>query len=150
MESQNFTATILVEQSPAEVFKAINDPRAWWSESIEGSTAKLNEEWNYHFGDNHRSKMKTIETTPDKKVVWLVEENYFKNVKDQSEWVGNKITFEISKHSDKTKLVFTQIGLVPTYDCYKSCDCAWTGFVEKSLYSLITTGKGQLTWHQEK
>jgi uncharacterized protein YndB with AHSA1/START domain len=118
MESQNFTATILVEQSPAEVFKAINNPRAWWSDSIEGSTDKINEEWNYHFGDSHRSKMKTIESTPDKKVVWLVEENYFKNAKDQSEWVGNKITFEISKQGDKTKLLFTQIGLVPTYNCY--------------------------------
>jgi uncharacterized protein YndB with AHSA1/START domain len=150
MENQNFTTTILVAQSPAEVFKAVNNPRAWWSESIEESTDKLNNEWNYHFADNHRSKMKTIEMVPDQKVVWLVEENYFKNAKDQSEWVGNKITFEISKQGNKTKLVFTQIGLVPTYDCYKSCEWAWTGFVEKSLQSLIATGKGQLTWYEEK
>ena len=57
--------------------------------------------------------MKTIEMIPDKKVVWLVEENYFKNAKDQSEWIGNKIVFEISKQGNKTQLVFTQIGLVP-------------------------------------
>ena len=148
MENRNFTTTILVEQSPAEVFKAINNPRAWWSEDIEGNTDKLNEEWNYHFGDNHRSKMKTIEIVSEQKIVWLVEENYFKNAKDQSEWVGNKITFEISKQGNKTQLVFTQIGLVPTYDCYKSCEWAWTGFVEKSLHDLITTGKGQLKWYQ--
>jgi hypothetical protein len=148
MNNQNFTTSILVEQSPAQVFKAINNPRAWWSEEIEGITDKLNSEWNYHFGDNHRSKMKVIEMIPDKKVVWLVEENYFKNARDQTEWVGNKITFEISTHDDKTKLVFTQIGLVSTYDCYKSCDWAWTGFVQKSLHSLITTGKGQLQWYK--
>jgi len=148
MNNQNFTTSILVGQTPAEVFKAINNPRAWWSEEIEGTTDKLNSEWNYHFGDNHRSKMKVIEMIPDKKVVWLVEENYFKNARGQTEWVGNKITFEISKHDDKTKLVFTQIGLVPSYNCYKSCDWAWTGFVQKSLHSLITTGKGQLQWYK--
>lgn len=150
MNTQNFSTTIVVEQSPSVVFKAINNPRAWWSESIKGNPDQLNAEWDYHFGDNHRNKMKTIEMTPGKKVVWLVEENYFKNAKDQSEWVGNTISFEISKEGDKTKLVFTQIGLVPTYDCYKSCEWAWTGFVQKSLYSLITTGKGQLNWYQEK
>lgn len=148
MKNENFTTTILVEQSPAEVFKAINNPATWWSESIEGNPGKLNDEWNYHFEDNHRSKMKTIEMVTDKKVVWLVEENYFKNAKDQNEWVGNKITFDISKQGDKTKLVFTQIGLVPACNCYKSCEWAWTGFVEKSLQSLISTGKGELQWYK--
>ena len=96
MSNLDFSTAIVVEQSPSEVFKAVNNPRAWWSEEIEGTTDQLNAEWNYHFGDNHRSKMKVVEMIPDKKVVWLVEENYFKNAKDQSEWVGNKITFDIS------------------------------------------------------
>ncbi len=146
MEQQNFTTTITVDQSPLEVFKAINNPRAWWSAEIEGTTDQLNAEWNYHFGDNHKSKMKVTELIPGKKVVWLVEENYFKNAKDQTEWVGNEIVFDISKQGDKTKVTFTQIGLVPSYNCYKSCDWAWTGFVQKSLQSLIKTGKGELQW----
>ncbi len=138
----------LVEQSPAEVFKAINNPRAWWSESIDGSTDKLNGAWTYHFGESHRSKIKTIEMIQDKKIIWLVEDNYFSFTKDKSEWVGNKITFEISRQGDKTQLVFTQIGLTPTYECFNACRDAWTGFVQKSLRSLITTGKGQLKWYE--
>ena len=148
MMDKNFTISILVEQTPTEVFNAINKPQTWWSDSITGNPEKLNSEWNYNFGDNHITKLKTIELIPDQKVVWLVEENHFKNAKDQSEWVGNKITFEISKQGDKTQLVFTQIGLVPTYDCYKNCEWGWTGFVEKSLNSLIASGVGQLTWYQ--
>lgn len=148
MENKDFTSTILVDQSPAEVYKAINNPRVWWSEDIDGTTDQLNAEWNYHFGDNHRSKMKVVEMIPNEKVVWLVTENYFKNAKDQTEWVGNKITFDISQQGDKTQLTFTQIGLVPSYDCYKSCEWAWTGFVQKSLHSLISTGKGQLEWYK--
>ena len=148
MDNQNFTTTILVDQSPAEVFEAVNNPRAWWSEDINGNPAELNAEWTYHFGDNHRSKMKTVEMTADKKVVWLVEDNYFAFTKDKAEWTGNTITFDISKEGDKTKLVFTQVGLVPTYECYKVCSNAWTGFIQKSLYSLITTGTGQLKWYQ--
>jgi hypothetical protein len=149
MDNQNFTSTILVEQSPAEVFKAVNNPKAWWSDEIEGNTDKLNDELTYHFGDNHRSKMKIIEMVPDKRVVWLVEDNYFKSIKDKSEWVGNKIIFEISKQGDKTQLVFTQIGLTPAYECYNACHYAWTGFIQKSLQSLITTGKAQPKWYEQ-
>lgn len=149
MNNENFTTTILVGQSPSEVFKAINNPRAWWSEEIEGNPDEINDEWTYHFEDNHRSKMKTIEVIPDKKVVWLVEENHFKFTKNPTEWTGNKITFEISKQGNNTQVVFTQIGLVPTYECYNVCRDAWTGFIQKSLKSLITTGKGQLKWYQE-
>lgn len=148
MDNRNFSTTITVSQSPEEVFSAINNPRAWWSDGIEGITDQLNAEWNYHFGDNHRSRMRVVEIVPERRVVWLVEENYFKNAKGQTEWVGNKITFDISEKEDKTELVFTQYGLTPANDCYKACDWAWTGFVQKSLRSLITTGKGELEWYK--
>lgn len=149
MENQNFTTAILVEQSASEVFRAINNPRAWWSESIEGNPDILHGEWSYHFGDSHRCKMEITEMVPDKKVVWLVKDNYFKFTKDPSEWTGNEITFEIFHQGDKTQVVFTQVGLVPAYECYNVCRDAWTGFIQKSLQSLIATGKGQLTWYKE-
>ncbi|HWA33132.1 MAG TPA: hypothetical protein VG737_03330 [Cyclobacteriaceae bacterium] len=150
MNDRNFSTSMLVDQSPAEVYKAINNPRAWWSQEITGTTDRIESEWNYQFKDNHRSKMKVVEMIPDKKVVWLVEDNFFKNAKDQSEWVGNKIIFDISKEGDKARLVFTQVGLVPEYNCYKSCEWAWTGFVQKSLKKLITEGSGKLNWFEEK
>lgn len=149
MKNQDFTTSILVEQSPATVFTAVNNPRAWWSQNIDGNTDTLNDEWTYRYENSHRCKIKIIEMVTDKKVTWLVEDNYFKFTKDPGEWTGNKIVFEISKQGNKTQLAFTQIGLTPAYECYNVCRDAWTGFVQKSLLSLITTGKGQLKWYEK-
>ena len=143
MENQNFTITILVDQSPKEVFNAVNNVREWWSEEIEGNTEKLNDEFTYHYKDVHISKMKLIEVIPDKKVVWLVIDNHFNFTKDINEWKGNKIIFEIEQKDNKTQLKFTQVGLVPQYECYDICREAWSNYINNSLRSLITTGKGQ-------
>lgn len=143
MTTSNFTTSILVDNSAKEVFNAINNVRRWWSEEIEGSTDKLNEEWDYHYQDVHRCKMKITEFIPNKKIVWQVLDNYFSFTKDKNEWKGNTIIFEISEMDNKTQLQFTQVGLVPDYECYDICQNAWNTYIQKSLYSLITTGKGQ-------
>jgi len=120
-----------------------NNVRGWWSEEIEGNTNKLDDEFNYHYKDVHRSKMKLIEVVPDKKVVWLVMDNYFNFTKDKSEWKGTKIVFEISEKNGKTQLHFTHQGLVPQYECYDVCRDGWSNYIKNSLRNLITTGKGQ-------
>ena len=142
MQNQNFTTTLLVDQSAKEVFNAVNHVREWWSEEIEGHTNKLNEEFKYHYEDVHRCQVKIVEFVPDKKVVWLVMDNYFKFTEDESEWKGTKIFFEITPKNGKTELRFTHEGLVPQYECYEICRDAWTTYIQKSLYNLITTGKG--------
>ncbi len=104
MTISDFATGILVGQTPTEVFNAINNVRGWWSEEIEGSTDKLNDEFTYHYKDVHNCKMKLIEVISDKKVVWLVLDNYFSFTKDKSEWIGTKIIFEISGRDNKTQI----------------------------------------------
>ena len=58
MKNNDFTTTILVDATPAQVFDAVNNVRGWWSENIEGDTKKLNSEFLYHYQDVHRCKMK--------------------------------------------------------------------------------------------
>jgi hypothetical protein len=143
MENQNFTTSFLVDESPSEVFNAITNVRGWWSEEIEGNTAKVNDEFTYRYMDVHNCKMKLVEVVPEQKVVWHVLDNYFSFTKDKSEWKDTKISFEISKQNDKTKLDFTHTGLVPEYECYDACSNGWTHYVKNSLLNLISTGKGE-------
>jgi len=143
MTTQDFTTTILVNQTPEAAYNAINNVRGWWSEEIEGSTDKLNAVFNYHFEDMHRCKIKITELVPGKKVVWEVMENYFKFTKDKSEWAGTKIIFDISTQGNKTQIRFTHLGLVPEYECFEVCRDAWSIYIKTSLRNLISTGKGQ-------
>ncbi|MDR6569958.1 SRPBCC family protein [Chitinophaga ginsengisegetis] len=143
MTASDFNTILLADQTPAEVFNAINNVRGWWSENIEGGTTRLNDEFTYQFKDVHKCTMKLIEVIPDKKVVWLVLDNYFNFTEDKTEWTGTKIEFEISEKENKTQLHFTHRGLVPAYECYNICFDAWTHYINNSLRNLITTGKGQ-------
>ena len=143
MAISNFTTTILVDQTPKEVFTAVNNVLGWWQGEIEGSTDKLNNEFTYRMEEFHFSKQKLVEVIPDKKVVWLVTDSNLSSFKDKSEWTGTKIIFEISEINNKTQLRFTHMGLVPKIECYGDCSNAWEQLVQQSLFSLITTGKGK-------
>jgi hypothetical protein len=142
MNDKNYTTSFSVEQSPEEVFAAINNVRGWWSEEIEWSTDQLGAEFKYHYQDVHRCTLKITELVPGQKVVWHVVDNYFNFVKDQSEWTGTDIVFEIGRKGDQTEVRFSHVGLVPAHECYDVCVDGW-GFALGSLRNLITTGKGQ-------
>ena len=139
---QDFTTVIWVDQTPEEVFAAINNVRGWWSEEIEGPTDKLQGEFDYHFQDIHRCKIRVIELIPGQKVVWLVLDNDFNFIEDKSEWKGTSMIFDIARKSIHTEVRFTHKGLVPDYECYDVCNKAWSYYVGTSLFNLITTGKG--------
>jgi hypothetical protein len=131
-----------VDQSPGQVFDAINHVRGWWSEEIEGSTDKFGVEFTFDYKDLHRSTQKITEFEPGKKVVWHVSDARLKFV-NQSEWKGTDVVFEIATKDGKTELRFTHIGLVPAFQCYGDCSGAWGFFINDSLHGLITAGQGK-------
>ena len=143
MNNKNYTTSLTVNESPEEVFNAINNVRGWWSQEIDGETDKLGAVFAYQFKDIHRCQLKIVEFIPNQKVVWQVLENHFNFTEDRTEWVGTKITFEISQRSGKTEIRFTHVGLVPQYECYNACSDGWRTYINGSLRKLITTGAGQ-------
>ncbi len=143
MTNKDYTTSFTVERSPEEVFAAVNNVRGWWSGEIDGSTDRLGAEFTYRYKDVHRSTQTITEFVPGTKVVWRIDDAQLNFVKDKTEWNGTQVVFEIARKDDKTELRFTHLGLVPAFECYGGCSGAWGFYVNESLRSLITTGKGQ-------
>ncbi len=142
MKDQDLTFSLTVDQSPEEVFAAINDVRGWWSGKITGVTDQLGGEFTYQYKDIHRTTQKIIEWVPGRRVVWHVTESHLSFVKHKEEWTGTDVVFEISRKGDKTQLTFTHVGLTQEVECYGGCSEGWGYYINKSLLPLIAEGKG--------
>jgi hypothetical protein len=137
-----FAAAFSVDQTPEEVFVAINNVRGWWSEDIEGPTGQAGGEFTYRYQDTHRCRIKVTELIAGEKVTWHVLDNYFDFTQDKAEWKDTKIHFEITMQDGKTGIRFTHVGLVPEYECFDLCSNSWSFYLHTSLRALIRTGKG--------
>jgi hypothetical protein len=135
-----YTLTFSVDQTPEEVFAAINNVRGWWTGEIEGNTGLPGDEFTYRYADIHRSTQKISESIPGKKVAWHVVDASLNFTRDKTEWIGTDITFDIVQKGDKTEVRFTHAGLVPELECFDSCSNAWAFYINGSLQNLITKG----------
>ena len=143
MKAKDYTISFAVDQSPEEVFAAINNVRGWWSQLIEGRTDQLGAEFKFHYQDLHHSTQRITQLVPGRRVVWRVTEARITFVKNQTEWTGTDIVFDIVRKGRQTELRFTHVGLTPGIECYGNCSGAWGFYVNESLRGLITSGNGQ-------
>lgn len=142
MTDESFTIAFTVPQTPAQAFAAIQNVRGWWSEGVEGDTARLGDEFAYRFKDLHRSRHALTEVIPGEKMVWRVLDAELTFVNDRDEWRGTEMVFDIARKDDQTEVRFTHRGLRPAFECYGACSGAWGRYVGKSLKALIETGRG--------
>jgi hypothetical protein len=84
MQSQNFTTSFTVEQTPTEVYDAINDVRGWWTGVIEGESKHVGDEFSYRYARFHYSKQEIVELVPGTKVVWRVIESRLEGFENAS------------------------------------------------------------------
>jgi hypothetical protein len=138
----NFTAAFAVDQTPGEVFQAINNVRGWWSEDIVGGADKVGGEFTYRYQDVHHCRIKVTELVAGEIVAWRVLDNYFDFTRDKGEWKDTEIHFEITARDGKTEIRFTHVGLVPEYECFDVCSNSWDFYLYASLRALIRTGRG--------
>ncbi|PST83913.1 ATPase [Pedobacter yulinensis] len=141
MEKTDFSTTILVDQTPDEVFEAIIEPRKWWSGDFNGNTKELGAEFTYNYRDIHCTTQKVTELVPGQKVVWLVTDSQLNFLEDKQEWKGTEMIFQITPRSGQTALKFTHVGIHPGVECYDACSGAWGMLIRQSLHNLIATGK---------
>jgi uncharacterized protein YndB with AHSA1/START domain len=142
MTDHSFRTTFTVEQSPAEVFAAIIDVRAWWSGDIDGRTDAPGAEFTYRYEDVHYSRQRITELTPGRRVAWRVEEARLSFTADPAEWTGTEIIFDIVGTDRGTEVTFTHLGLVAAFECFDACSNAWGHYVGR-LQRLIATGRSE-------
>ena len=145
MKEQDLIIAIIVNATPEDAFKSINNVTKWWTENLEGNSEKPGDEFTVRFGDVHVSTQKLVEVISGKKVVWLVTDSQLNFIKDKQEWTGTKISFEIVEKDNKTIIRFIHHGLVPGIECFDACSSAWGDYINNSLRNLVNTGKGQPT-----
>ncbi len=140
MKNQSVTHTLTVDQTPEEVYAAINHVRGWWTgkPGIEGNTDKLGDEFTFRYEPQHFSRQKVTELIPAKRIAWLVLASEIIVLKDQDEWTGTKMIFDIAGKGDKTEVRFTHQGLTPEVECFNSCLRDWGGYIHISLRKLMT------------
>jgi hypothetical protein len=139
----DYTISFTVDQSPGDVFDAINNIQGWWGEDVQGSNSSVGDEFTYRVQDVHYCRLKVTELVPDEKVTWLVLENHMTFVEDQTEWVGTTISFEIGRRNQQTEVRFSHLGLKSQFECFDVCSNAWGSLMSISLPSLIRTGTGK-------
>ena len=147
--SSDLTMSFTVEQTPQQVFDAVNDVRSWWSGNIVGDTAAVGAEWTYSVPDIHFSKFRTTELAPAEHVSWLVLDSHLSFMEYKDEWTGTTVRFDITeepaKHGDapSTRLTFTHEGLKAEHECYEVCNTAWAQYILGSLRTRIQAGTGR-------
>lgn len=139
---RGYTTSYVVEQSPDEVYAAVLDVRAWWTGEVEGRTDEVGAEFTYRHPPQHYSRQRVTELEPARRVVWLVTDSRLSFVSEPAEWTGSEVVFDIVPTGGGTELRFTHVGLVPDVECFGACSTAWLHYVNGSLHSLITTGRG--------
>jgi len=143
MSTNDFTATITVEATPAQAWAAITDVRGWWSETVEGDTGTVGDSYRFEVPGVHRCTMTTIESIPGVHLVWHVTDSYLSFIADTAEWEDTHVVFDLTERDGRTEIRFTHVGLHPSDECYEVCTNAWGGYITTSLYHLITTGAGE-------
>lgn len=145
MTIENYNQTIQLSTSAGQVFKALTDEIPfWWTALFEGASNSKNDRFTVRFGDQIYKRIRVEELQKNAKVVWYVEDSLIvvPGLKNQKEWIGTTIVWNIIERDNGTVLQLEHIGLHPKIECYDICIGGWKQFL-KSLEIYIETGKGQ-------
>jgi uncharacterized protein YndB with AHSA1/START domain len=127
--------------SPEAVYQALTalpGLSGWWTSDTQGDT-KTGGTLQFRFG-NGGFDMKVLELKPAKRVLWQV-------VDGPEEWLGTKISFDLSRNGDWTIVLFKHQGWKEPVEFMHHCSTKWAVFL-LSLKSLLENGKGA-AWPNE-
>ncbi|AZA82887.1 hypothetical protein C1637_17925 [Chryseobacterium lactis] len=142
--TQNYTHTIEVRATTDKVYQALTrEIPLWWTEMFEGSSLHIGDQFTIRFGAKIHKTMQVKELISGSKIVWDVIDSLIAlpELKNQTEWIGTTVVWEIKQTSRNTQIKVTHIGLNPDIECYNICSNGWVQFLD-SLKLLLESGKG--------
>jgi len=142
MGNNDFNSRISAKISASEAIKKISSVPEWWGITFTGSAEKPNDKFTVKMGGDSFFHFTVTELIPDKRVVWLVTDCNMPWYADKKEWANTRLIFDLHESNGITELNFTHEGLTPDVECYKDCEPGWTHWIQTSLFSYFTTGKG--------
>lgn len=142
MTNKNFNRSITVNISASEAMNKISRITDWWGVTCTGKAENLGDKFIIKMGGDSFFNMTIEELIPNKKVVWLVTDCNMPWYADKKEWKNHRMIFELSESNGITELKFTHEGLTPEKECWKDCEFGWIHWITRSLFSYLTTGKG--------
>lgn len=140
----NYTNTIEVKTTADKAYNALtNQIPLWWTEMFEGSSAQTGEGFTIRFGADIHKTMRVKEAVSDAKIIWYVEDSLIAlpELKNQTEWIGTTIVWEIQQTGESSQIKVTHLGLNPDVECYDICSNGWVQFLS-SLKLFLETGTG--------
>ncbi len=142
MGNDNFNSSISVQISANEAIEKISNVPQWWGVTFTGSSEKQNDTFTVKMTGDSFFNFTVTELVPGKRVVWLVTDCHMPWYSDKKEWAGTRLIFDLHEHDGVTEVKFTHEGLTPAVECYKDCEPGWTHWIQTSLFSYLTNGKG--------
>ncbi|HEX2682090.1 MAG TPA: SRPBCC domain-containing protein [Candidatus Dormibacteraeota bacterium] len=140
-KQQDYRASIMANITPSEAFDRISRVSEWWTAGVTGSTHEIHDTFTLRWGKTFVD-IKIAEVIPDKRVVWDVTDCNLDWISDKKEWKDTRITWDVSRDNDATRITMMHVGLVPEAECYKDCETGWNFYVAESLLKLMTEGTG--------
>jgi len=142
MAKNDFNSSVSAKISADEAIKKISSVPEWWGITFGGRAAKQNDAFTIKMGGDSFFDIIVAELIPGKRVVWLVTDCNMPWYTDKKEWANTKMIFDLSENNGVTDLNFSHEGLTPDVECYNDCAPGWTHWIQTSLLSYFTTGKG--------
>ncbi|WP_353145369.1 SRPBCC domain-containing protein [Chryseobacterium sp.] len=140
----HYSSTLEIKATTDKVYEALTRKiPLWWSEMFEGSSEQTNDIFTIRFGDSIYKTMRVKEAIPNSRICWHVEDSRIAipSLKNQTEWIGTAIVWEMKQNENSSLLQLTHIGLQPSIECYEICSDGWKQFIN-SLKVFLETGKG--------
>jgi hypothetical protein len=142
MKKNDFTSSISAKVSAHEAIKKISNVPEWWGITFTGKSENPIDMFTVKMGGDSFFNFTVAELIPGKRVIWLVTDCNMPWYSDKKEWANTKLIFDLVENDGLTELNFTHEGLTPDLECYKDCEPGWTHWIQISLFSYLTNGKG--------